>query len=38
LEWTFNTEKGYDCYAKLVTHRGEGRRVIGFHYVGPHAG
>jgi pyruvate/2-oxoglutarate dehydrogenase complex dihydrolipoamide dehydrogenase (E3) component len=38
LEWTLNYEREDDCYAKLVTLQNEGGRVVGFHYVGPHAG
>ena len=38
LEWNLNYEREDDCYAKLVTHKGEGGRVLGFHYLGPHAG
>lgn len=38
LEWNLNYERQDDCYAKLVTHKEEGGRVVGFHYVGPHAG
>ena len=38
MEWNLNYEREDDCYAKLVTHRGEGGRVVGFHYLGPHAG
>jgi len=33
-----NYEREDDCYAKLVVHKGEDERVLGFHYVGPHAG
>lgn len=38
MEWNINYEREDDCYCKLVVHKGEGERVLGFHYVGPHAG
>jgi hypothetical protein len=36
-----NSEKTDDCYAKVVIHKTDlqiPNKVVGFHYLGPHAG
>lgn len=38
LEWNINYDRETDCYAKLVCNKADNERVIGFHYLGPHAG
>ena len=36
--WAMPLEASPGCLAKLVCLRSEGERVVGFHFVGPHAG
>jgi thioredoxin reductase (NADPH) len=38
LEWSIVETRGEGCYAKLVVHKADGGRVVGFHILGPHAG
>ena len=39
LEWTLNHDRPDNaCYAKLVCHKTDKNRVVGFHYLGPNAG
>jgi thioredoxin reductase (NADPH) len=38
LEWSLNYERGDDCYAKLVCNKADNEKIVGFHYLGPHAG
>jgi len=38
LEWTLPKRPDNACYAKLICHKGENERVLGLHYLGPHAG
>lgn len=38
LEWNYlESRSGSACFAKLIVLN-KNRRVIGFHYLGPHAG
>ncbi len=38
LEWTLPKRPENACYAKLVCHKDDSDRVVGFHYLGPNAG
>lgn len=39
LEWVFSDKHADDyCLAKLIVNKKENGKVIGFHYMGPHAG
>lgn len=38
LEWTLPHRGDNACYAKLVVHKEDNERVIGFHVCGPNAG
>jgi thioredoxin reductase (NADPH) len=39
LEWSVvSTRPSNACYAKLIVHKADGNRVVGFHILGPHAG
>ena len=39
LEWSVvETRPENACYAKLVVHKPDSNRVVGFHVLGPHAG
>ena len=39
LEWNFMSEHTEDsCYIKLLIHKNDSNRVVGFHYLGPNAG
>jgi len=39
LEWNFMSEHTDDsCYIKLLVNKLDNNRVIGFHFLGPHAG
>lgn len=39
MEWTFTDEReGENGYVKLVAHKKENNKVLGFHYLGLHAG
>eukprot|EP00919_Chromeraceae_sp_WS-2016_P054807 GHVR01130319.1.p1 GENE.GHVR01130319.1~~GHVR01130319.1.p1 ORF type:complete len:130 (-),score=25.84 GHVR01130319.1:280-669(-) len=38
LEWALNSERGDDCYAKLVVNKADGNKVVGFHFLGFNAG
>lgn len=33
-----NYERSGFCYAKLVVNKADNNRVVGFHFLGPHAG
>lgn len=33
-----NYERSGLCYAKLVVNKADNNRVVGFHFLGPHAG
>lgn len=37
LEWNFSDLRGEDCYVKMIVKRDD-QKVIGLHYLGPHAG
>ena len=41
FEWDLDDFVSNDCYAKLVIHKNDKdipNRVVGIHYLGPHAG
>lgn len=38
LEWNVNYERTQYAYAKVVVNKAENDKIIGFHYLGPHAG
>ena len=39
LEWNFNWEhEDNSCYTKIIVDKKDEERVVGFHYIGPHAG
>ena len=38
LEWNMNFERNQYAYAKVVCNKAENNKIIGFHYLGPHAG
>lgn len=40
LEWTLSEtkRKSNTCYVKLILHKADDSRVIGFHYLGPNSG
>ena len=39
LEWNFNWEhEDNSCYTKIIVNKNDNERVVGFHYLGPHAG
>ena len=39
FEWVLNENQPKDaCYIKMICKRDEDERVIGLHYLGPHAG
>lgn len=37
LEWNFWEERHEDCYVKMIVKKAD-KKVIGLHYLGPHAG
>lgn len=38
LEWTVSEREDNACYAKLICHKLDRERVVGFHVLGPNAG
>jgi thioredoxin reductase (NADPH) len=39
LEWSYYEEHLSDsCYSKLVVNKKDNNRVVGLHFLGPHAG
>jgi thioredoxin reductase (NADPH) len=38
LEWNLNFNRVHNCYAKVVLNKAENNRVVGIHFLGPHAG
>jgi len=38
LEWSVNIDREGSCYAKIIVHKADNNRVVGFHVLGPHAG
>lgn len=39
LEWVFDQESNPDsCYCKVIVDKSQDEKVVGIHYVGPHAG
>lgn len=39
LEWVFDQESNPDsCYCKVIVDKSQDEKVMGIHYVGPHAG
>jgi thioredoxin reductase (NADPH) len=38
LEWNFFHERADDCYIKMIVNKAENKKVVGLHYLGPHAG
>jgi pyruvate/2-oxoglutarate dehydrogenase complex dihydrolipoamide dehydrogenase (E3) component len=38
LEWNLNYNRTFNCYAKVVVNKADNSRVVGIHFLGPHAG
>ena len=38
LEWNLNYHRTQNCYAKVVVNKADNDKVVGFHFIGPHAG
>ena len=38
LEWNLNYNRTQNCYAKVVINKADQNRVVGIHFLGPHAG
>jgi len=38
LEWNLNYNRVNNCYAKVVVNKADGDKIVGFHFMGPHAG
>jgi thioredoxin reductase (NADPH) len=38
LEWNLNYNRTHNCYAKVVVNKADQNRVVGVHFLGPHAG
>ncbi|MGH0115680.1 UNVERIFIED_CONTAM: hypothetical protein FKN15_038003 [Acipenser sinensis] len=38
LEWTVPARDNNTCYAKIICHKQDSERVVGFHVLGPNAG
>lgn len=38
LEWNFFHERADDCYVKMIVNKADNKKVVGLHYLGPHAG
>uniref|UniRef100_A0A8C4Q2G5 Thioredoxin reductase 1, cytoplasmic n=1 Tax=Eptatretus burgeri TaxID=7764 RepID=A0A8C4Q2G5_EPTBU len=38
LEWVLPQRESTQCYAKIICHKQENERIVGFHFLGPNAG
>jgi thioredoxin reductase (NADPH) len=38
LEWNLNYKRNFNCYAKIVVNKDDHNRIVGIHFLGPHAG
>lgn len=38
LEWNLNENRVHNCYAKVVVNKSDNNKIVGFHFLGPHAG
>lgn len=38
LEWNLNYNRVQNCYAKVVVNKSDNNKIVGLHFLGPHAG
>lgn len=38
LEWNLNYNRVQNCYAKVVVNKSDKNKIVGLHFLGPHAG
>ena len=38
LDWSLTSDRAEECYVRIVCLKNENEKIIGFHYLGPHAG
>ncbi len=38
LEWNLNFNRVQNCYAKVVVNKSDNNKIVGLHFLGPHAG